>query len=154
MKRFVFAGALVALAAPFTVAEEKPTAPPPAAPAVVTAAPIVESAPVVTTAAPARRGLFGRLRNRGTTTYAVPVTGTTVVPPGTVITPAPATAAPAPTPMPMPKPKADTKTDTAAAPSEITLGNFVATADPVVVQASATETAKPRRGLFSRLRGR
>ncbi|MDY3563752.1 hypothetical protein R5W23_005368 [Gemmata sp. JC673] len=151
MKRFVFAGALVALAVPFTVAEEKPTATPPAAPAVA-AAPIVESAPVVTTAAPARRGLFGRLRNRGTTTYAVPVTGTTVVPPGTVITPAPATTAPAPTPMPMPKP--DTKTDTAAAPSEITLGNFVATADPVVVQASATETAKPRRGLFSRLRGR
>ncbi|AWM41973.1 hypothetical protein GobsT_68960 [Gemmata obscuriglobus] len=153
MKRFVFAGALVALAAPFTVAEEKPAATPPAAPAVA-AAPVVESAPVVTTAAPARRGLFGRLRNRGTTTYAVPVTGTTVVPPGTVITPAPATAAPAPTPMPMPKPKVDTKTDTAAASSEITLGNFVATADPVVVQASATETAKSRRGLFSRLRSR
>lgn len=159
MKRFVFAAALVALVAPFAGAEEKPaTTPPAAAPVVVTGTPVIESAPVVTTATPTRRGLFGRLRNRGTATTTMPATGTTIVTPGTVVTPAPTTA---PAPMPMPTPKPDTKPTPNAmtvppTSGGIGLGNFVAvsTLDSGVVQASATEPVQPRRGLFGRLRNR
>lgn len=95
---------------------------------------------VISTAPAARRGLFGRLRDRRTgtamTTTTVPTTGTIVTPTTTT----PGTTLPTPVPMPMTKPA-------------------------IVIPASATKIAVPmvttaaystpaRTGLFSRARTR
>jgi hypothetical protein len=157
MKRFLFAVAVVALSACAGSAEDKPavvtTAP--ATPVVGTAAPVVEYAPAQTT----RRGLFGRLRNRGTTpaTYSAPV----------MTAPAPAsTTPPVAAPMPMP----GTKTSTARpmngqivqASGNLPPGTYTTT-DGTIVQIGGTQSmtstsmSSPqpaRQGLFSRLRNR
>ena len=147
MKRFLFAVAVVALAASAGGAEDKPAATPPA-----TATPVVVGTPgtpvveygSVTTASP-RRGLFARLRNRGTSsTYTtgpvttVPTTGATPMPPATP-----------PAPMPMPG-------KTSATPMPGTTGVVMAsgTDSGTVMTASYSEPAKQRRGLFGRLRNR
>ena len=175
MKRFLFAAALVALIASVGTAEEKPTAPAPAAAPVVISTPgtpVAEYAP----AQPQRRGLFGRLRNRGTgtTTYssAAPVatpSATTITTPTTAPTPMPAITAPQPMPMP------GTKTGSAMpmtgtvvqASGNLPAGTYTTT-DGTIIQIGGTETEtatatepstsmssqSQRRGLFSRLRTR
>lgn len=159
MKRFIFAVAAVALVASAGSAQETPPASPPvtAAPVVIgSAGPVVEATPVTT--APARRGLFGRLRGRSSTTTAMPVTSGTVVTPGTVITPATPTA-PVPMPMPMPGTKGTMVTPTA--PNGVVVAGGTVTSGtgdvlmPAMATATATTTAMPaRRGLFGRLRNR
>lgn len=142
MKRFLFAVAVAVLSATAASAEEKPTAPPPATPAapvVVPGTPIVEYAP----AQPARRGLFARLRNRGTTTYSGGNGGT--IP---LATP-PATITPA-TPMPMPG-----TTPTPMPPIKPTTGT---TTDGTIIQIGGTTTPMTTTGtrssFLSRLRNR
>ncbi len=150
MKRFLFAVAVVALAASVGGAEDKPAATPPA-----TATPVVAGTPStpvveygsVTTASP-RRGLFARLRNRGTTTY---TTGPVTTVPATSATPMPSTTPPAPMPMP-----GAGKTSAAPMPSTKDAKVVVAsgTDSGAVMMASYSEPTKQRRGLFARLRNR
>jgi hypothetical protein len=106
VKKFLFAvaaGCLFAASAA-AQAEGQPTTAP--APTAVQAQPIVvgSTMPMATTytsTAPARRGLFGRLRGRSATTmmsapvYSSPVTGGTIIAPGTI---SPGTGVPMPMP--------------------------------------------------------
>lgn len=136
MKRFLFAAALAALFATSASADDKPaTGTAPAAPA-VTAAP-VEMAP----AAPARRGLLARLRDRRS--------GTTMSAPVMTAPAAPATPMPGTTPAPMPMPGSKT-TGTGITPA----GGTTTTGDVVTTVGYTETTSKARRGLFSRLRNR
>ncbi len=162
MKRFLFAAALVALGASVGAADEK-SAPPAtsSAPVVISTAgsPIVESSPAQST----RRGLLGRLRNRGNNTSTMTYSpATPVMSAPTGATPMPPVSAPQPMPMP------GTKTTTAPAPGTIVqasgslpAGTYTTT-DGTIIQIGGTQpTAQPmtdsqssRRGLFSRLRNR
>lgn len=159
MKRFLFTVAVVALSAAVVGAEEKPgtgtkPATPPATTAPATGTPVVEYAP----AQPARRGLFARLRNRGTTTYSP--APTVVTPPAATPMPMPGTT---PTPMPPVKPATGTTTSGKVVPATGTLpaGRYTTT-DGTIVQIGGTtsgsrvgNTAEPTRGGFlSRLRAR
>jgi hypothetical protein len=99
MKRFLFAVVVAALCASAAPAQPVIVGGPPApAPVIVGTAgtPVVEYAP----AAPARRGLLWRLRNRNnTTTYSAPVmTAPSVIAPAPALTPMPGTIVPAPMP--------------------------------------------------------
>lgn len=138
---------------------------------------VIGSGPVmsadVLTAAPTstRRGLFGRLRNRGTTTSAMPATGPlTTTTPGTIITtPAPGFAPPPPAPVPMPMPMPGTKpggiamTTPGVVPASgtiVTTNGTVVTADgtPLMTTSAMTPMTMPpqtrRVGLIGRLRNR
>ena len=157
MKRFLFAVAVVALSACAGLAEDKPvvvgTTPAPAAPVITTAAPVVEYAPAQTQ----RRGLFGRLRNRNTTTmtYSTP----TAVVPATPAAPMPMPGL-APQPMPSIKPAGGV---IIPATGSLPPGTYTAT-DGTIIQIGGTQPmmAQPvmstntteRRGLFGRLRNR
>ncbi len=173
MKQFLFAVSLVALSASGVSAEDVPAAPAPTpvAPSTMSgptlmAAPVTEYAP----AQPARRGLFGRLRNRNTMMYsgtAMPVMMTGPTAP----TPMPPVA---PTPMPGAKSGGTTMmmpgTVVPAGGSTIVpaTGNvppgIYTTTDGMVVQVGGTQmstsmsspmtTSTTRGGLFSRLRNR
>lgn len=159
MKQFLFAAALVAASASVGFADDKPAtgaAATPATPVVVAGTPlVVESAP----AAPARRGLFGRLRNRNTSTtaYSTPLTTTTV--PMTGAAPMPAVAPPQA--MPAVKPSGamvvpGTLGGVVQATGTLPAGTYTTT-DGTIVQIGAMQpmtTPTERRGLFSRLRNR
>ena len=118
-------------AAPAAADEPKPA---------TTSTPLVVSGTtdVISTAPAARRGLFGRLRDRRTgtamTTTSVPTTGTIVTPTTTT----PGITLPTPVPMPMTKP-------TIVIPASATT-----TEVPMVTTAAYTTPA--RSGLFSRTR--
>ncbi len=155
MKRFLFAVAVVALFAAVGGAADVPTAPAPT-PVAVTSATPVEMVPA-TTAAPARRGLFSRLRNRnaGTTSYSTPATTTTTVAPSTVTPATPMPTVAPPQAMPGAKPVGGMVAPVAAE-GVMVAGGMMSTmgdASPVMM-ASATTPAPARRGLFSRLRNR
>jgi hypothetical protein len=170
MKRFLFAVTLVALSASVGSAEDVPTAPAPtpvvmgSAPMMMGATPVYETGPVQ----PARRGLFGRLRNRnGTMSYSsspMMMTAPTMAPvmtPGMAPTPMPPAA---PMTMPGTKPAGTTMAPGTVVPAT---GNvppgIYTTTDGMVVQVGGTQmmstpmtamaTEQPaRRGLFGRLR--
>jgi len=131
-------GAVVFAAAPASADTPAP------APAPVVVAPTTTAD--VVTPAPARRGLFGRFRDRRGTTAPVAVPYSTT--PGTIVTaPAPAVAAPAATPVPTPMPMPAVKPISG-----------ITTDDTGVTTAAFTTTepaaAPARRGLFSRTRTR
>jgi hypothetical protein len=160
----LFAVAVAALCASAATAADPPatsgTPPTTAAPVILgtPGTPVVEYAPAV----PARRGLFGRLRNRNNATpYSTPVM---TAPTTGTITPAP-TPAPAPAPMPgavpaplpvrpngssyyMPGPSGTIILTSGTTPT----GTMTAT-EMMVMTTEYTEPAR-RRGLFSRLRNR
>ena len=181
MKRFLLAVAVVALSACVGSAEDAP-APTPVAPAapvmvgspvVVGAAPVYQYAPAPASQ-PARRGLFGRLRNRNNTASytggTTPMMAPMMAPPMTTVpgsTPMPSFS---PTPMPTPMPMPGTKPVGTMAPGMVVpasgnlpAGTYTAT-DGTIVQVGGTEMAAPvstamttqsaRRGLFGRLRNR
>ncbi len=165
MKRFLFAVAAVALSAAVGVAEDQPaTTPPTPSPVVTTASPVTGYAPTTQTTT-ARRGLFGRLRNRntGTMSYSSPVmtapaTGGTPVPAATPMPP----VAP---PQAMPGAKSGAMMTTpmtggvVQASGNLPPGTYTTT-DGTIVQVGGTQPAAPAtttttsRGLFSRLRNR
>ena len=164
MKRFLFAIATVALFAAAGVAEDQPATTPPATPPVPTAAPVTSYVPA-TQSTTARRGLFGRLRNRNTSTmsYSSPVmtTPTTGAAPMPGATPMPPVAPPQA--MPGTKTGAMMTTPMTGGVVQAT-GNLPAgtytTTDGTIVQIGGTQPAAPAnttttsRGLFSRLRNR
>ena len=171
MKRFLFAVALAALFASVGTAEEKAVpVPTTAAPVVITSGtPVVETTPAQST----RRGLFGRLRNRNSST--------TSYTPAPVMT-APMTVTPQPpisTPQPMPMPGTKTTTGAVVMPQPggvvqasgnlpagtytTTDGTVVQVAGPIMTDSGimtagsvepAQSTQSGRRGLFGRLRSR
>jgi len=138
----------LAAAGVFIAASAQADTPPAAAPA-APATPVVTSGDYVTTA-PARRGLFSRLRNRMNrstpTTYAAPMTATTTAPA------APATTAPAP--MPMGKVSSAAPTTTPATGVVQTSGSTpMATSGTVTTAAymmPMTTTTRPMRMGFFR----
>ncbi len=170
MTKFLFAVAAVALIASAGVAEEKPVVVQPVTPTPVVVGtpgtPVVEYAP----ATPARRGLFGRLRNRnaGTTTMSGPAT--TVVTPGTVIAPAPIPMPPVAAPQPMPSPVVKPISGVVVpGTAGIVVAGGPATVPGTVVVAGGmmdtnvlmpvgytepVQSKSERRGLFGRLRNR
>jgi hypothetical protein len=181
MMRFCFALAAGLLAAtavsadpPATTTGEQPTP--------TTVGPVTSSGPVVIGTAPVaqpgmvmtapttqpRRGLFGRLRNRGTTTATAPVITTTPAPTGgTVITTPGTTApivAPAPNAVPSPMPGGTSLytpgttvmpnggvTGITPAGGQVMAGQPVTTAGYVM---PATQQPTRRMGLLARLRNR
>ena len=146
MKRFLCAVAAVALFAAVGVAEDQPTTPP----TVASGAPVVEYAPAasVTTAAPARRGLFGRLRNRNTSTMSYSATAV----PMTSAVPMPSAPTPMPPVAPQPMPTIRPTGGATVTPDGIVL--IGGTASGATMTAGSTEPKPARRGLFSRLRNR
>ena len=148
MKQFLCAVAAVALFAAVGVAEDQPTTPP----TVASGAPVVEYAPAAsaTTAAPARRGLFGRLRNRNTSTmsYSTPATGV----PMTSAVPMPSAPTPMPPVAPQPMPTIRPTGGATVTPDGIVLVG--GTASGATMTAGYTEPKPARRGLFGRLRNR
>lgn len=186
MTKFLFAVALAAVVAPFGTADEKPVTAPPVTTAPVTSGPVivgtpgtpvVEYGPTVQSA-PARRGLFGRLRNRGSSTpisgYSTPLPSGTIAP-GTIVAPAPipmptpGTTVPQPMPMPGVKPISGTVITTpgtvvvAGGPTPTT-GTVIVAGNtmpaemmmmPTMSTSTMTMSSTPaRRGLFGRLRNR
>jgi hypothetical protein len=152
MTRFLFAVPVLALSAAVGFADTPASGPVTAAPAVgPVVAPTYSAAPTTT----ARRGLFGRLRNRNTATYS---SAPLMSAPAPVVTPAPTPApAPAPTPMPGVKPAGAMMPMTAVVPAggSVPPGTYTAT-DGTVIQVGGMQTQpqSTRRGLFSRLRNR
>lgn len=157
MKRFLFAVAAVALVASVGSAQQSPVVIPPttATPVVVgtPGTPVIEYGPT-TTASP-RRGLFGRLRTRGTPATTVGNGGTIPLntTPGTVISPMPVV----PVPMPMPMPGTTTKPVGAmtmpATRATMRSGIMVVggtTMDGGVVTTAGYSEPAARRGLFGR----
>jgi hypothetical protein len=157
MKTFGFAlaagvGMLLLNATP-AAADEPTTAPAPRAAGAPSPAPIVTAGPVmmgdVVTTTRTRRGLFGRLRNRGTTTVAPVITtqpgtvisqpGTVITQPGTIVTPPATTPAP-PIGVPTPMPRPGTTSEVIMTPT----GTYVV----------ADQTTTVRRGMFGRVRSR
>jgi len=170
MKRFLYAVSAAALFAAVGVADDKPVAPAPSTPAGTTDTNVITSAAPVTGYAPAaqstttRRGLFGRLRNRNTSTmsYSSPtMTSPTMSAPPTGATPMPPVAPP----QAMPGTKSGammTPPMTGAvvqASGNLPAGTYTTT-DGTIVQIGGTQMATPTtttaapRGLFSRLRSR
>jgi hypothetical protein len=162
MKRFLFAVAVVALSACAGLAEDKPatsgTTTAPATPVITSATPVVEYAPAQTQ----RRGLFGRLRNRNTTTmsYSVPLTTPTMAP----ATPMPMPGTTTPQPMPGIKPAGGVSGMpgmVVQATGNLPPGQYTTT-DGMIIQIGGTQpmtmpmtpTTTSRGGLFSRLRNR
>lgn len=155
MKRICLAlavGLVALVAAP--VSADNPTAPAPT-PVVTTPAPVVVGGPATTgdviAPAPARRGLFSRLRNRGMRSNVVmPAAPGTVITPAPVYTPAPPTAAPA-VPAPLPS-RPITGGSAVVVPSSgvVMNGTMVTTAGYTVIP----EQTQVRRGLFGRFRTR
>jgi hypothetical protein len=156
MKRFLFAVAVLALAASVGSAEDQPATPAPNPTPVVTAGtPAYSYAPAQTQ----RRGLFGRLRNRNNSTTYYNTTPMMTAP---AATPMPGVA---PTPMPMPgvKPAGGAATGMVVpATGNLPPGQYTTT-DGTIVQIGGTQpmmndTTMPRTtsrtGLFSRLRNR
>lgn len=157
MKTFGFAlaagvGMLLLNATP-AAADEPTTAPAPRAVGAPAPAPIITAGPVMTgdvvTATRTRRGLFGRLRNRGATTAAPIITtqpgtvisqpGTVITQPGTIVTPPATTPAP-PTGVPTPMPRTGTTSEVIMTPTR----SYVV----------ADQTTTVRRGMFGRVRSR
>jgi hypothetical protein len=160
MKRFLFAVAVVALSACVSFAEDAPAPTPVTSggPVMMGTAPTYQYAP----SQPARRGLFGRLRNRNNTTY---YSNTTTTPMMMTAPAGPTTTPPTPMPMPGVRPASGT-----VAPGTVVQGTgnlppgtYTAT-DGTVIQiggggpqmttptATGTNTQPTRRGLFGRLR--
>lgn len=153
MSRFLFALAVGVAFASTSTAEDKPAATAPAPTPAVTTAPVVTYSTGTTSTV--RRGLFGRLRNRGTTSMYTPVTTGTVVTPATGV----------PTPMPNVTPKttggAVGGNPVVVAGGTVKPGTVVPASGTMVqgnVVTASTMTAAPtttkRMGLFARLRAR
>jgi hypothetical protein len=154
-------GAVLVAATPVTADDPTPAAAPVVVAAPTTATPVYSSD--VVPATPARRGLFGRLRNRGTTTatpatFPAPVTGGTII-----TTPTPATTVPTPAttvPSPLPaKPAAGGTVSVAPMPTVVPASGTTPMPMTGVTTAGYTtmpdSTAQPtRRGLIARLRAR
>ncbi|MCI0699742.1 MAG: hypothetical protein L0241_01480 [Planctomycetia bacterium] len=156
MKRFLFAFAVVALAAYASATAQPPVTTQPVPGPVIVGTPgtqVVEYAP-----APARRGLFGRFRNRNNTpTYSAPIM------PGPIMTAPPTTFTPTPMPGVVPTPMPG-RTGIVIPAESTTLppGTYTAT-DGTIIQVGGTQmqpTLQPimqpttqRRGLFGRMRG-
>jgi hypothetical protein len=144
MKR-LFAVAAVALSAAVGFADDRPVVggsaalPPGASLAPTVSGPVYQPAP----AASPRRGLFGRLRNRGTTNYSAPQMAAPVAAP--VVVPAP-TPAPAVVPAPMTAPQ--------PMPGVKPAGAVVVPGDVVQAGGPVAQAQPVRRGLFGRLRSR
>ena len=146
MKPFLFAAALVAASASVGFADATPAASAPATPVIVgtVGTPVVESAP----AAPARRGLFGRLRNRNTSTMSYSATAV----PMTSAVPMPSAPTPMPPAAPQPMPTIRPTGGATVTPDGIVL--IGGTASGATMTAGYTEPKPARRGLFGRLRNR
>src|SRR5262245_17881472 len=153
MKRFgiaLAAGFGVFFAASSAVAQTPatPVTPAPTGPVVTAAGPtdVVVAAPTTQT----RRGLFGRLRNRGTTTT------TPVMAP---MTPAPAPMFTPGAPQPMPG-TTRTNGETVINPQPIPAGPImpaggtIVSPDGTMMTAGYSEPTQTRRGLLARLRAR
>mgnify|MGYP000089840176 CR=1 FL=1 len=151
MSRFLFALAVGVAFASTSTAEDKPAATAPSPTPVVTAAPVMTYSTGTTSTA--RRGLFGRLRNRNASTVmSSPVTS------GTIVTP----AAGVPTPMPAITPKTTGGAGVVGNPVVVAGGTVVpasgtmvpgTTVVPASAMTSAPTTTK-RMGVFARLRAR
>ncbi|MDB5308598.1 MAG: hypothetical protein JWO38_2800 [Gemmataceae bacterium] len=181
MKRIGFAlaagfGVLLCAVSPAS-ADTPSTAPTPKA-VVVTGNPVVVPGPAasaeVISTVPARRGLFGRLRNRGTATpVAFPAATPLPAATGTVITtPAPVVPAPLPSTVPVPTqmpvrpapggvsvvptpgvvPASGTVMSPPGWTAVATGGTPVMTAASYTVVTSSAVVTPVRRGLFGRLR--
>lgn len=174
MKKFVFAVAVVALYAAAGEAQDQPATP---VTPVVPSTPVVTTGPVMQYGSPtvARRGLFGRLRNRNSSMMAYPSAPVMTAP--VLGTPPMGTITPPLAPMPMP----GTRTGGVVVPANMVVssgglppGIYTATDGTViqiggttpmtngtVVPASGytpmsmqTQTQTSRRGLLGRIRNR
>jgi hypothetical protein len=164
MKRFLFAVAVAALFACDASAQQPVIGTPiaPGTPVITTAGPVIGYAPTQTTQ---RRGLFGRLRNRNTSTmsYSSPAMVAPAAIPGTI--------APQPIPMPgtitpMPMPGIRPAGAVIPATGNLPPGQYTTTdgtiiqiggIQPMMTQPMMTQpmtTTTSRTGLFGRLRNR
>jgi hypothetical protein len=158
MKRFLFAVAAVALSACAAIADDTPATGTTTVPVVTSATPVAGYAPAQTQQ---RRGLFGRLRSRNTTTmnYSSP---TMVAPATTPASPMLMPGTTTPQPMPTVKPASGTMMSgmVVQATGDLPPGQYTTT-DGTIVQIGGTQpmmtpmtTPTTRNGLFGRLRNR
>lgn len=163
MKRFGFALAVGFLAVTAAPAQQPGTTTPQTGPAATTGSTVVGTGTIVQsdviTTAPARRGLFSRIRNRSNTSAPVittiPTTGTTVPIPGANPTPSNI-----PTPMPgtAPAPRTGTTSGVTTGSGVVQAsGTTVVTGEGVTTSSytvPSTTTAQTRRGVVARIRAR
>lgn len=168
MKRFGLALAVGVLAVSAAPAQQPATAPQ-SGPTITTGTPVVGSGTIVQgdviTTAPARRGLFGRMRNRNTSSAPV-ITSYPTTTPGTVIPmPATTTAPNTSIPNPMPSTAPTPRTTGGGTSGIITTGDVVQASGTTVVTGegvtttgyavpSTTTTTQSRRGIIARMRAR